>query len=74
MAATKNKAWSGRNNTVPQKKHLVLQHKKQADKAKIRSMTPENVQEYLEDMHLDFYKYKKFTCRLMFLILFCFNV
>ena len=48
MEIIKNKAQSGRNTHTPQKKPIVVQYKKQANKAKIRSVMPENVQECLE--------------------------
>ena len=35
MAATKNKAQSGKNTPAPQKKSVVVQYIKQANKAKI---------------------------------------
>ena len=49
---------------MPQKKPLLLQHNKQANKAEIKSVTPKNVQECLQDMGLDFSKYKKFKASL----------
>ena len=46
---------------LPERKTLVVVHySKQTDNAEIRSVTPENVQEWLEDMGLEFSKYSKF--------------
>ena len=64
MAATKNKAQSGRNIHTPKKKPLVVQYNKQANKTKIRSVTPGNVQECLYDMGLDVSKHNEFKAQL----------
>ena len=51
---------SGRETPCCKKKPLVAQYNKQANKAEIRYVTPDNVQECLEDMDLDFSKFNKF--------------
>ena len=61
MSANKNKAWSGRNTPILEKKPLIVQYKKRVNKAEIRSVSPENVKECSEDMGLDFSKYNKFN-------------
>ena len=59
MAATKTEPSQEKNTTMPQKKPLVVQYNKHANKAEIRSVTPKNVQENLEDMDLSSFKYNK---------------
>ena len=43
MEAPNNKAQLGRNTPIAQKKSLVVPYNKQVNKAKIGSVTPENV-------------------------------
>ena len=57
IASTKDKTHLGRDPPIPKKKTLVVQYDKQANKAKIRSVTLENIKECLEDMGLDLSKY-----------------
>ena len=45
MAAPVNKAQSERNTPIPERKPLIVQYNKQANKADMRSVTLENVQE-----------------------------
>ena len=56
MAAPKKEAWSARKTPIPQRKLPVVQYNKHANKAKITSVTSENVQECLESMGLGFSK------------------
>ena len=63
IASTKDKTHSERDTPTPKKKCLVVQYNKQANKAEIRSVTLENVQECLEDMGLDISEYIKFKAR-----------
>ena len=58
--ATKDKTQSRWDISIPEKKPLVVHYNKEDDKAKTRWETPENVQKCLEDMRLDFSKYKQF--------------
>ena len=60
MAATKDKTHSQRDTPTQEKKPLAVKYNKQANKAEVRSVIPENVQECLEDMGLIFSKYNKF--------------
>ena len=59
MTANKNKAQPERNTAMPLKKPQVVQYNKHTNKAEIRSVTPENVQECLKDPGLDFSKCNK---------------
>ena len=63
MTATKAKIHLQRDAPALEEKPLIMQYNKQADKAKIRSVTPENVQKSLEDMDLDFSKYNNFKAQ-----------
>ena len=57
MATTKDKTHSERDTPSPEKKPLVVVvYNKQANKDKIKSLTPENVEECLGNMCLDFSK------------------
>ena len=47
-AATKDQTCSRQDTPIPEKKPLVVHFNKQEDKAEIMSVTPENVQKYLE--------------------------
>ena len=60
ITATKNQTHSRWDILIPEKKPLMVNYDKQADEVEIRSVTPENVQECLESIGLDFSKYNKF--------------
>ena len=63
VTSTKDKTCLGRDAPTPKKKAIVVQYNMQANKAEMRSVTPENIQECLKDMGLNFSKYYKFEAR-----------
>ena len=50
MATTKDNTWLGRDTPTLGKKHLIIQYNKHASNAKMKSVTPEDALECLEDI------------------------
>ena len=63
METNKDKTHTGKDTPIMEKKPILVQYHKQSNKVEMRSVTPENVQECLEDMGLDFFKYNKFKAQ-----------